>query len=136
MISVFNKNYRTVRKSYKISKQAIIKTKRSSVAFKVLYPGQQCSNKVCCYVPITEIHCSLSSAALLFQQCEGFSESDPVSLHFLLSHILLFHHFLNCIHVNLVSYNMFRNSFKKQLRIYSQNLGYYFPWRCKFIFVF
>lgn len=122
-MSVFNKNYQTVRKSYKISKQAIIKTKRSWVAFKVLYPGQQSSRKVCCYVPITEIHCSLFSSALLFQQCEGFSESDPVFSHFLLSHILLFQHFLNCIHVNLVSYNMFRNSFKKQLRIYSQNLG-------------
>lgn len=39
-MSVFNKNYRTVRKSYKISKQAIIKDVRSWVAFKVLYPGQ------------------------------------------------------------------------------------------------
>ena len=50
--------------------------------------------------------------------------------NFLLSHILLFQHFLNCIHVNLLSYIMFKNSFKTQLRIYSQNLGYYFPRRC------
>ena len=77
-MSVFNKNYRTVRESYKISKQIIIRVKHRSVSFKILYPEKQCSNKVCCYVPITGIHCSLFSSTLLFQQCEGFSESDPV----------------------------------------------------------